>query len=274
MMPPGKSGTPPDQEGNGMKFEMSNFALSGKTALVLGGSTGIGREIALGYREAGATVLIAARSRDKLDQTASELQSGEGQRIAYSADLRSTAALSQLCRDVAADHGTPHIVVNCQGTTEIKPALDLTEDEYDAILDTNLKSVFFACTAFGREMIARGDGAIINISSLAAHTGWARAAAYSASKWGVAGITQSFAAEWGESGVRVNAIAPGFFMTDLNRARMPEERKAEARRRSSMKRMGELHELVGAAIFLGSDAARFITGATLRVDGGYLSSGI
>ena len=152
---------------------------------------------------------------------------------------------------MAADHGALHILVNCQGTTEIKPAIELTETEYDTILDTNLKSVFFACTAFGRGMIARGQGAIINISSLAAHTGWANAAAYCASKWGVAGITQSLAAEWGESGVRVNAIAPGFFMTELNQARMSDERKAEARRRSAMKRMGELHELVGAAMFPG-----------------------
>jgi gluconate 5-dehydrogenase len=150
----------------------------------------------------------------------------------------------------------------------------LSEAEYDAILDTNLKSVFFACTTFGRRMIDRGHGSIINITSLAAHSGWARAAAYGASKMGVAGITQSFAAEWGEMGVRVNAIAPGFFMTDLNRERMPEDRKAEARRRSAMKRMGELDELVGAAVFLASDAARFVSGATLRVDGGYLASGI
>jgi NAD(P)-dependent dehydrogenase (short-subunit alcohol dehydrogenase family) len=115
---------------------------------------------------------------------------------------------------------------------------------------------------------------IINISSLSAHTGWANAAIYGASKWGVAGLTQSLAAEWGEAGLRVNAIAPGFFLTDLNRERMSEERKAEARRRSAMQRMGELPELVGAAIYLASDAARFVSGATLRVDGGYLSSGI
>ena len=129
------------------------------------------------------------------------------------------------------------------------------------ILDTNLKSVFFACTEFGRRMLAQGCGAIINISTLAAHAGWADAAAYSASKWGVAGLTQSFAAEWGERGVRVNAIAPGFFLTDLNRERMPESRKAEARRRNAMKRMGELQELVGAAVFLASDAFRFVSGA-------------
>jgi len=256
-----------------MTFDLNDFSLAGRTALVIGGSSGIGREIALGYRAAGATVLIAGRRRDALDAVAAEL-GGNGPRIAYQADARAAAALLELREAIEADHGPVDVLVNCQGTTAIKPALELSEAEYDAILDTNLKSVFFACTQFGRGMCERGRGSIVNISSLAAHTGWANAAAYCASKWGVAGITQSLAAEWGERGVRVNAIAPGFFMTDLNRDRMPEERKAEARRRSAMKRMGELPELVGAAVYLGSDAARFVSGATLRVDGGYLSSGI
>ena len=257
-----------------MSFDTSSFALTGKTALIIGGSSGIGREIALGFQGAGAKVLIAGRKPDKLDRVSAELGAGADDRIAYSGDLRSVSALTALSDTIAAEHGPLHILVNCQGTTEIKPAIELTEAEYDTILDTNLKSVFFACTTFGRGMLASGGGAIINISSLAAHTGWANAAAYCASKWGVAGITQSLAAEWGESGVRVNAIAPGFFMTELNQARMPDERKAEARRRSAMKRMGELQELVGAAVFLASDAARFVTGSTLRVDGGYLSTGI
>ena len=254
---------------------MENFSLNGRTALILGGSSGIGREIALGYRDAGASVIIVGRNQDKLDRVSKELGGGDGANpVAYSADLQSTDAFHKLRERIEADHGPVNLLVNCQGTTAIKPALELTEAEYDAILGTNLKSVFFACTAFAPSMIAQGKGAIINISSLAAHTGWSNAAAYAASKWGVAGITQSFAAEWGEKGVRVNAIAPGFFMTDLNRERMPEERKAEARRRNAMKRMGELRELVGAAIFLASDAAQFVTGSTIRVDGGYLSSGI
>jgi NAD(P)-dependent dehydrogenase (short-subunit alcohol dehydrogenase family) len=257
-----------------MNIGDGNFSLAGKTALVIGGSSGIGREIALGFKKAGAKVLIAARRQDKLDAVAAELGAATADRVAYSADLRSVGALTALREAVTGDHGTPQILVNCQGTTEIKPAIELTEAEYDAILDTNLKSVFFACTTFGRDMIARGSGSVINISSLAAHTGWGNAAAYAASKWGVAGITQSLAAEWGESGVRVNAIAPGFFMTELNRERMSQARKAEAVRRAAMKRMGELPELVGPAIFLASDASRFVTGATIRVDGGYLSSGI
>jgi NAD(P)-dependent dehydrogenase (short-subunit alcohol dehydrogenase family) len=256
-----------------MMFDMDQFSLAGRTALVIGGTSGIGREIALGYRAAGATVLVAGRNEEKLKAVSAELGEAD-QTLAYRADARSLDSLQRLAEAVEADHGAVSVLVNCQGTTAIKPALELSEAEYDAILDTNLKSVFFACTTFGRRMIDRGHGSIINITSLAAHSGWARAAAYGASKMGVAGITQSFAAEWGEMGVRVNAIAPGFFMTDLNRERMPENRKAEARRRSAMKRMGELDELVGAAVFLASDAARFVSGASLRVDGGYLASGI
>lgn len=256
-------------------FDPSAFALTGRTALVIGGSSGIGRALALGFRKAGATVLVVGRNRDKLEAVARELDQGpQAGRVAYSADVRSVATLAELAATVEAEHGPPDILVNCQGTTVIKPALDHTEEDYDLILETNLKSVFFACREFGRRMLTRGSGSIINISSLAAHTGWASAAAYSISKWGVASLTQTLAAEWGEGGVRVNAIAPGFFLTDLNRDRMPAERKAEARRRYAMKRMGELQELVGAAIFLASDASRFVTGATLRVDGGYLSSGI
>lgn len=254
---------------------MEEFALQGRTALVIGGTGGIGREIAHGYRTAGARVLVAGRDPDKLAQMDRELGGGDGAPThAYEADVRTVDALPALADRIESDHGGVDVLVNCQGTIEIKPAVELSEAEYDAILDTNLKSVFFSCTTFAQRMQQRGAGAIINITSLAAHSGWANGAAYGASKWGVAGITQSFAAEWGPAGLRVNAIAPGFFLTDLNRDKMAEERKAEARRRSAQQRMGDLPELVGAAIFLASDAARFVNGATLRVDGGYLASGI
>lgn len=256
-----------------MTFALESFSLTGRTALVIGGSSGIGREIALGYLNAGAHVLIAGRDRAKLQRVAAELGPGT-EDVAFTADVRSVAAVARLAESIVARHGPVNILVNSQGTTVIKPALELTEEEYDTILDTNLKSVFFCCVEFGRRMVERGEGAIVNISSLAAHTGWANAAAYGASKWGVASITQTFAAEWGESGVRVNAIAPGFFLTDLNRGKMSESRIEQARARSAMKRLGDPPELVGAAVFLASDAARFINGATLRVDGGYLASGI
>jgi NAD(P)-dependent dehydrogenase (short-subunit alcohol dehydrogenase family) len=251
---------------------ISAFSLEGRTALVAGGSSGIGRAIALGYRAAGARVLVAARDRRKLDETAALL--GASGRATYVVDLRDSGAVGELAGRLHAEHGPIDILVNCQGTTVIKPALEASESEYDLVMDTNVKSVFFACVEFGRRMTARGSGTIVNIASLAAHTGWAKAATYCASKWAVAGLTKTFAAEWAASGVRVNAIAPGFFLTDLNRDKMPAERKAEAIRRCASGRMGEVGELVGAAVFLASPAAAFVNGEILRVDGGYLASGI
>jgi NAD(P)-dependent dehydrogenase (short-subunit alcohol dehydrogenase family) len=215
-------------------------------------------------------VTVVGRDAGKLDEVGSIL--GEGS--AYAAEMRDLAAIEATVQAIEADHGPVDVLVACQGTTIIKPLLELSEDEYDLILDTNLKSVFFTCQAFGRRMVERQSGAIVTIASLASHQGWANAGAYSASKWGVVGLTQTLAAEWGESGVRANAIAPGFFLTDMNRDRMPEARKAEAKKRAAMRRMGELAELVGAAIYLASPAAGFVTGATLRVDGGYLATGI
>ena len=244
---------------------MDGFDLSGRTAVVIGGGSGIGREIALAYREAGATSVVVGHTREKLDRVSAELGGTGAPPLAYAADVTAVSGLDALAARIEVDHGPVDILVNCQGTTEIKPALELTEAEYDRILDTNLKSVFFACTAFGRRMVERRRGAIVNITSLAA---------YSASKMGVDAVTRTLAAEWGERGVRVNAIAPGFFLTELNRDRMPPARKEEARRRSAMGRMGALPELRGAAIFLASDAAAFVTGSTIRVDGGYLASGI
>lgn len=255
-----------------MAFDMQWFSLEGRTAMIIGASGGIGGELARALRHAGAHVLLAGRDESKLLAVAEAM--GARSDIAYGVDARQPQELERLAERAERDHGPVGILINCQGTIAIKPAVQTTEAEYDAILDTNLKSVFFACAAFGRRMSERGSGVIINITSLSAHTGWSQGAAYSASKWGVAGLTQTFAAEWGAQGVRVNAIAPGFFLTDLNRERMPQPRKDEAARRSAMGRMGELSELAGAAVYLASPAAAFVNGATVRVDGGYLSSGI
>lgn len=253
-----------------MSYGTDMFRLDGLHAVAVGGSSGIGREIALGYQGAGAKVTVVGRNPTKLAAVASIL--GEGS--THEAEMRDLAAIEAAVQAIEADRGAVDVLVACQGTTVIKPVLEVSEDEYDLILDTNLKSVFFTCQAFGRRMVERQRGAIVTIASLASHQGWAHAGAYSASKWGVVGLTQTLAAEWGGHGVRANAIAPGFFLTDMNRDRMPEARKAEARRRAAMGRMGELAELVGAAIYLASPASGFVTGATLRVDGGYLASGI
>lgn len=255
-----------------MGFDMQWFSLAGRTAMVIGAGGGIGGELAQGLHQAGARVLVAGRDREKLLRTAQAMQAPAD--IAYTLDARQPAELERLAAQAQQDHGPVDILVNCQGTIAIKPAVQTTESEYDDILGTNLKSVFFSCVAFGQRMAARGHGVIINITSLSAHTGWSQGAAYCASKWGVTGLTQTFAAEWGAQGVRVNAIAPGFFLTELNRERMPQARKEEAAKRSAMGRMGHLHELVGTAVYLASPAAAFVNGATVRVDGGYLASGI
>ena len=257
-----------------MTFDPKAFSLDGRTALVIGGAGGIGLALSQGLRASGASVIVAGRSQDKLDKAVATLDQGGERPFGYAVDVRSPKRIRELAETVEADHGALHILINCQGTTAIKPALEVTEEEYDDILDTNLKSVYFACMAFGARMIERRDGSIINITSVSDQSGWANAAAYCASKWGVQALTRTFAAEWGNDGVRVNALAPGFFLTDMNRDRMSPERKAEAARRDAMKRLGEVDELAGAAVYLASDASRFVTGATLRVDGGFLASGI
>lgn len=243
-------------------------------ALVIGGSSGIGLAIAEGFQVAGARVAIAARTPAKLDQAVERLRSVDPRATGYAADVNRRAALDRLAEDIARDLGALDVLVNCQGTTVIKPSLEVSEEEFDQVMDTNLKSVYFACTILGRAMLARGRGAIVNIASLAGHRGWPRACAYAMSKHGVLGLTRTLGAEWGPQGVRVNSISPGFFMTELNRERMPQARKDAALARTPFARFGDLEELVGAAVYLASPAAGFVTGTDIAVDGGYLASGI
>ncbi|HEV2564634.1 MAG TPA: SDR family oxidoreductase [Microvirga sp.] len=252
----------------------ARLSLQGRTALVVGGSSGIGNAIAHGFQDSGARVAIAARTPAKLKDATQRLQDADPTARGYVVDAAQPEEIDGLVASVLADFGHVDILVACQGMTILKPAEEFTPAEYDAIMQTNLRSVFFTCTRFGRQMLERGSGAIITIASLSAHRGWPLASVYAASKHGVVGVTKTLAAEWADRGVRVNAISPGFFMTELNQSKMSAKRKENALVRTPIGRFGQLDELVGAAIYLASPASGFVTGAVLNVDGGYLASGI
>jgi NAD(P)-dependent dehydrogenase (short-subunit alcohol dehydrogenase family) len=251
-----------------------SLSLAGLNALIVGGSSGIGETVAHGFLDAGARVAIAARTPGKLEAAVEKLAGRDPASRGYVADVTVGHELERLAQRAVADLGRIDILMNCQGTTIIKPTLEFTEAEFGHVLTTNLTSVFFCCTTFGRLMIEQGGGAIINIASLAAHRGWPRACPYAIAKHGIVGLTTTLAAEWAPHAVRVNAISPGFFMTELNRDKMPAARKENALRRTPVGRFGDLPELVGAAVYLASPAASFTTGTILNVDGGYLASGI
>lgn len=252
---------------------LSRFSLDAKYALVIGGTSGIGKAIARGYLEAGARVIVAGRDTEKLGRALADL-APHGEVYGYQADVSDQAGLRGLVGITLAHHGRIDVLVNCQGITLLKAAEEFTPEDWDMIINTDLKSVFFACTEVGRHMLGRGSGAIVNIASLASHRGWPRSALYAIAKTGVLSLTQTLAAEWAARGVRVNAISPGFFMTELNRDKMSPERKALALARTPAGRFGEVDELVGAAIYLASPAATFVTGETIAVDGGFLASGL
>ncbi|HXF87415.1 MAG TPA: SDR family oxidoreductase [Xanthobacteraceae bacterium] len=250
------------------------FALHGLNALVIGGSSGIGRALALGLQEAGARVAIAGRTAEKVEAVTRALRDRDASALGFTADVSSDAALETLLNDALAQLGHIDILVPCQGITILKPAEEFTLADYELIMAVNIRSVFFTCIKVGRHMLARGSGSIINIGSMASHRGFPRAAVYAVSKHGVIGLTKTLAAEWAARGVRVNAISPGFFPTELSRKAMSQERRDSALRRTPMGRFGELEELVGTAVYLASPASAFVTGVVINVDGGYLASGI
>lgn len=251
---------------------LEEFALDGKVALVLGGSSGIGEAIALGYAEAGAHVTVAGRTPAKVEAVLGRLRDRSAAAPHGEAlDVTDRQALGSLVDRVIAREGRIDVLVNSQGITRLQPAEQFTPEDYRAIMATNLDSVFFACLAVEPHMRRQGSGVIISIASLASFRGLQLASVYTMSKHGVLGLTRALAAEWAEKGIRVNAIAPGFFLTPLNRERMSQERKDKALDRTPMGRFGEVEELVGAAVYLASPAARFVTGATLPVDGGVLA---
>ena len=249
--------------------------LSGKTAVVIGGTSGIGLALARGLAEAGADVVPTGR-REGLVAAAAEQVKRLGRRsLALPCDTTDTQQVERLSQAVIAEFGAVEILVNCAGRTKRAPTLNFPQSEWNSILETNLNGTLRTCQVFGRHMLERGYGRIINIASLSSFVAAFEVAAYSASKAGVVSLTKSLAIEWALRGVCVNAICPGIFRTELNAELLDgTERGREFLMRTPMKRFGKLEELVGAAVFLASDAASFVTGHVLVVDGGFLASAV
>ena len=249
--------------------------LEGRVAVVVGGTTGIGRALAVGLAQAGADVVASARGADNLEAAAAEIEALGRRTLRVASDVTDRASLDALRNAVVGGLGRVDILVNCAGRTRRTPTLDVSDAEWDGILDTNLTGTLRACQAFGRTMLERGYGRIINIASLASFVALFEVAAYAASKAAVASLTRSLAIEWGPHGVCVNAIAPGVFRTALNRELLDgTPRGQEFLMRTPMRRFGRLDELVGAAVFLASESASFVNGEVLAVDGGFLASGV
>ncbi len=249
--------------------------LANKTAVVIGGTSGIGLTIARGLARAGANVVPAGRRAELVESVSKEIQALGRKSIAQTADVTKRTSLQSLLDAVLKEFGGLHILVNCAGRTKRTPTLDVSETEWNGIIETNLTGTLLACQVFGPHMIEKNYGRIINIASLASFVALYEVAAYSASKAAVASLTKSLAIEWARHGVCVNAIAPGLFRTDLNASLLDGTRRGdEFRMRTPMGRFGETEELVGAAVFLASDAASFVTGHLLVVDGGFLASGV
>ena len=250
------------------------FSLEGQVALVLGGSSGIGRQIALGLHGAGAVVVPVGKTAAKVAEVDAALSAQGASATGHCVDVTDPAALTSVIERVVARHARIDILINSQGKTMLKPAEAFTRADYDQIMGVNLTSVVFACTEVGRYMLARGSGSIVNIASIAAHRGVQLSLPYTISKHGVLALTRTLGAEWAARGVRVNAVSPGFFMTPLNRDKMSDARKDTALRRTPMRRFGEVDELAGAVIYLASPAASYVTGETIAVDGGFLASAL
>jgi NAD(P)-dependent dehydrogenase (short-subunit alcohol dehydrogenase family) len=246
--------------------------LKGMKAIVVGGSSGIGATIAEGFAREGARVGIIGRRQEKIDAALPSLRKLDSAAVGKAADMRGKQACANAINEVTEALGSLDILVNSQGITIVKPSAELSEDEYLSVIDTDLNSVFFCCQAAFPHMKPKG-GSIIGIASIAAHRGWPLAAHYAASKHGVLALTKTLATEWAVNGIRVNTISPGYFRTELTSTLTP-ERVALATSRTPMGRFGELGELVGAAVFLASKEASYVTGADVAVDGGFLAKGL
>jgi NAD(P)-dependent dehydrogenase (short-subunit alcohol dehydrogenase family) len=249
--------------------------LAGKTAVVIGGTSGIGLALSTGLAKAGADVVPTGRRLEQVKAAVGTVEQLGRRSLVQTCDVRDNSSIEKLLQAVCTTLGSVQILVNCAGWTKRMPTLDFPDADWETIMDVNLNGTMRACRVFAPHMIERRYGRIINIASLSSFVGLFEVAAYCASKGAVASLTKALAVEWSQHGICVNALVPGVVRTDLNAALLDgTERGREFLVRTPMRRFGKLDELAGAAIFLASDAASFVTGHLLVVDGGFLASGV